>query len=98
MSLLKRLVLAGALSVTASVLAGVALAVVAMHAISKELPETLTSEQEARVHAQEVADAKDFTVKCASVLIPAVLLIVWWKSGSGSVTDRRHAPRPKVKP
>jgi hypothetical protein len=88
MSLAKRRILAGLLSVVASILAGSGLAVLGMHAAEKELPDRLTAAQMAELHADEVADAKRLSLTLVVIVVPLLLLYVRSRS-------RRRDPGPR---
>jgi hypothetical protein len=76
-----RLVLAAALSAAASVALGVEVAHVASKAVVADFP-TLDESVRDRMRAEEVADAKFWSIRIGSVLVPAMVLLTWVASRS----------------
>jgi hypothetical protein len=86
MALWKQLVVGASGAALASVLLAAGYQVIGAIATTTEVAGA-NVDQMARIHAEEVADAKHDSLRLALVLIPLTLAVVWWR------TKRAAAPK-----
>jgi hypothetical protein len=74
-----QLALAFVASLAASIAVGSGVAILSTRATVADFP-TLEPQLHSRIHAEEIAEAKDKSLEIAVVCVPVAVLIVWWSS------------------